>query len=46
MFNYYFINNNNIATTINIGYNTELQYLKSLIIQGKYKELVITKRFF
>ena len=46
MFTYYFIDNYNIPLPMEYAYNRDLSYLKSLVEQGKYKQLIICTRFF
>ena len=46
MFTFYFIDNYGINVGLDFAFNRDLEYLQSLVEQGKYKELVIVKRFF
>ena len=46
MFTYHFIDNLGLATPADFAFDSDMEYLKSRVVSGEYKELVIVKRFF
>ena len=46
MFTYYFIDNYGINAGAEVAFDKDLPYLQSLVKKGKYRELVIIRRFF
>lgn len=46
MFTYYFIDKYGLETPTEMAYDSDMEYLKSLVENGEYKELIISKRFF
>ena len=46
MFTYYYIDNYGIRTTAEFAYDRDVEYLKSRVENGEFRELVILKRVF